>query len=321
MLQASQHARYDTHGVREPDRFSFWREAVCDSFVRLGCEYDGGGQFDGSIDINRYPVIAFSRVGGTRHRVLRRRYDISRSTENDFLLSLQLRRTASVDQHGNFAELQPRDFAIYDSTEPYALNLTDGFDMMVLQFPKDRLLSRLPDAELLTGLKVDGERPLGGMVSDNLLHMARLMNDQCDVTRVHLQESILDLVAGALAGLRGSRYELSLPEQHILLRAKTHIMAHLADLELGRESVAKSVGVSVRRLSEIFASADLTIAGFIREKRLERAASDLRDLRFTNHSIAQIALRNGFGNFQYFSSLFRQRFHCTPSEHRQARSN
>ncbi len=321
MQEFSRHIRYDTHEVGEPERFSYWREAVCDTYVLLGCEYDGEGPFDGSIDVRRHSHISFSNIGGTRHQAFRRRYDISRSNENDFLLSLQMKQTASVDQRGNNAQLQPCDFVIYDSTEPYTLGLTDGFEMMVLQFPKEKLLARLPDAEMLTGVRVNGQDALGEFVSGNLTRLANLIEEQEEYSGALLQESILDLIASALAGIRGSRYELSMPEQHILLRAKSYIRSNLDSADLCRESVAACAGLSVRRLSEIFASANLTISGYIRNQRLQRVGDDLRDPRFANQTISEIALRNGFGNFQYFSSLFRRSYGCTPSQYRLSNSN
>ena len=141
-----------------------------------------------------------------------------------------------------------------------------------------------------------------------------MLDTQVDDAQLLMQETLLDLVATALAGLRGSRYDLSLPEQHILLRAKTYIQANLGDPGLSRESVAAEIGMSVRRLSEIFSSADETIGGYIRPSRLERAARELGDSRFASQTIGEIAMRCGFKNFQHFSKLFRAHFGRSPSD-------
>ena len=314
-----QQASYETSLVRKCDRFAYWREAVCDAYVRLGCVSDVSEGFDGTLEIQRYPSIAISKVGGSQHQVSRRKRDIARSTDNDFLLSLQLKRTSRIEQRGNMAVLQPYDFAIYGSTDPYVLSLTGGFRQLVLQFPKDKLLSRLPNAELLTGLRVDGTSEIGRLVSRNVVGFAGVIESQPSDARFLIEETLLDLVATALANLQGSRLKLSLPEQHVLLRAKTHIQANLSNAGLNRESIAAEVGISVRRLSEIFALGDETIGEYIRSSRLEQAAAKLTDSRFVNQTIGEIAISCGFSNFQHFSKLFRKKFKCTPSEHRTSR--
>ena len=314
-------ASYKTSKVRKSDRFAFWREAVCDAYVRLGCSAEAPGVFDGTLDVKRYSNMSISNVGGSQHKVVRRIKDISRSTDADFLLSLQLKRNAQIEQRGNVSELKPHDFAIYGSTDPYSLSLTDGFEQLVLQFPKEKLLARLPDAELLTGLRVDGTSEIGQLVSNNIVQFANMLETQADDAQFLMQETLLDLVATALAGLRSSRYDLTLPEQHIILRAKTFIQANLGDPGLGRKTVAAEIGMSVRRLSEIFSSADETIGGYIRGSRLDRAAQELDDPRFSNQTISEIAMRCGFSNFQHFSKLFHTRFSRSPSDYRMRSSS
>lgn len=318
MQQLTQHASYATSAVKLPERFAFWREAVCDAYVRLGCETDTTEFFHGAIEVRRYQTIDISTVGGSRHKVVRRRRDIASSTENDFLLSLQRKNVSRVEQYGNTAVLNPGDFALYSSTDPYTLSLSEGFEEMVLQFPKEKLLSRLPDAEMLTGLQIDGSTGFGQFVSNNIMSMAEMIAHQSHDSRLLLQETVLDLIAAAFAAQRQSRYELSNPEQHILLRAKTFVRSRLADPDLDREMVSRDVGVSVRRLSEIFSASGESLANYIRNLRLDNAAADLRDARFSRQTISEIAIRYGFENFQHFSTLFRRRFDCTPSEYRSA---
>ena len=314
-----QRANYETSLVRTCERFAYWREAVCDAYVRLGCVSDVSENFDGALEIRRYPSIAISTVGGSQHQVSRRKRDIARSTDNDFLLSLQLRRTSRIEQRGNMAVLQPHDFAIYGSTDPYVLSLTGGFRQLVLQFPKEKLLSRLPDAELLTGLRVDGKSEIGQLVSRNVVGFAEVIESQPSDAQFLIEETLLDLVATALANLRGSRLKLSLPEQHVLLRAKTHIQANLSNIGLDRELIAAEIGISVRRLSEIFALGGETVGEYIRNSRLEQAAAKLVDSRFASQTIGEIAISCGFSNLQHFSKLFRNKFNCTPSQHRSSR--
>ena len=80
-------------------------------------------------------------------------------------------------------------------------------------------------------------------------------------------------------------------------------------------TVARHVGVALRTLESAFrlCSSD-TVAGLIRQHRLDAAAHLLRE---TNLPVSEIAGRCGFASAAYFSSAFHQRFHRTPRSVRQ----
>jgi len=309
-------AQYLTSDVQSAERFDFWRDAVCDAFVRLGCTTDVKKGFTGSLDDRRYQDLSVSHVSGSRHEVFRRKRDIARAQENDFLLSLQLHNHSRLVQHANTATLQRMDFAMYSSTDPYQLSLSQDFSQLVLQFPKAKLLSRLPNAELLTGVRIDGTQSLGAFVGKNIIELTNMMDSQPASAQVLMQETLLDMVAMALAANANSRVDISLPEQQILLRARSFVQDNLSDESLNRETVAKAVGISVRRLNEVFAKEDLSISSFIRTSRLEQVAADLADPRFTGQTISELANKWGFSSFQHFSKLFRRTYGLSPKEHR-----
>lgn len=307
---------YDTNDVTKRNRFSYWREAVCDAYVQLGCEGGDREHFRGGIGIERYANLSISNVYGTAHEVHRRKRDISRATDEYFLLSVQLEETSFVAQHGNLARLEPGDLALYGSTDPYQLTLTDNFSQMVVQLPKQRLLTRLPNADLLTGRRISGTSEIGRLVGQNIVNFSKLMLDGDGLVQSMVQDVLIDLIATGLASLDGSSLEMSLPEQHIMLRARTYIQSNLADPRMDRSAVAGATGLSVRRLNELFAKEGTSLAGFIRKARLDRTAREFTDPRFAAQSISEIAMKWGFNNFQHFSKLFRTHFGVSPSQYR-----
>ncbi|MCP5084525.1 MAG: AraC family transcriptional regulator [Alphaproteobacteria bacterium] len=153
---------FSTETVAERERFSYWREAVCDAYVHLGCEIEQPSGFQGEIKLRRYPNIAVSLVSGNAHDVYRRPQDIAQADEEYFLLSLQTSNAADITQHDRRAELKRGDCALYCSTDPYHLSLTGGFQQLVLQVRKADLLGRLPEAGQLTGMRIDCASQVGG---------------------------------------------------------------------------------------------------------------------------------------------------------------
>lgn len=308
--------RYDTADVPFKDRFSYWQEAVCDSYVRLGCDSKERRNFSGLIEISRHSALSISRVGGKAHSVRRRKRDIRTATDPFFLLSLQTARSSRITQFGQTADLTVGDMALYSSTDPYELELTDDFSQMVVQLPKEKLLARLPNAEMMTARKIDGQSGIGALVRQNILAFSDHASTSNATLQALVQETLIDLIATGLASQDGSRFELSSPEQHVMLRAKSFIRNRMGDAALDRNLVADEIGMSVRRLNAIFSKEGKSLSSFIRESRLDAVANDLHDVRFVALSISEIAIKYGFENFQNFSTSFRSHFGTSPRDYR-----
>ncbi|WP_428669394.1 helix-turn-helix domain-containing protein [Roseibium sp.] len=308
--------RYDTAKVAPRDRFAFWRDAVCESFVRLGCETENLTRFKGLLKTTQHSMLSISEVSGLAHTVDRRPSDIRTASEEYFLLSLETGRGARISQFGAQANLRPGDMVLYDSTSPYRLELNDGFSQMVVQLPKERLLARFPNARMVAGHRIDGQSGLGQLVRDNILAFSHHAGTDDPTLQAMVQETLIDLIATGLASVAGGTAELSAPDRQVLLRTKAWIASQLGNPDLDRTMVAAAMGLSVRRLNSVFAKEGSSLSGFIRVKRLDAAAADLRDKRCSGLTVSEIALRNGFSNFQHFSTAFKRHHGLSPRDWR-----
>ena len=249
--------QHHTKQVKENDRFSYWREAVCDTYVQLGCETDETQAFEGGIELVRSPRMSVSTVFSDNLIVNRRKKDIASSTDDCFLLGVQLRNKGYVAQNDRVAELHPGDLALYSSTETYQLLFPSSYKQLVFQFPKSDLLARLPNCELLTARKVSHSTEIGRLVSKSLVDFALRIDNPNEIVQHYMKDVVIDLIATGLASIENSTFELSSPEQHIMLRAKSYIHANLGNSNLTRTMVANAMGVSVRRLRDIFSKEEL----------------------------------------------------------------
>ena len=303
---------FSTRSVRQRDRFAYWREAICDSYVLLDCDAEQPQDFDGEIILNRLSNLSASFVSGSQQLVKRRRRDIARSGEESFLVSLQLEKSGVISQADRSAQLKPGDFALYSSVDRYVIDVPQGFKQLVIQIPRSTLLARIPQADLLTGITVPGQSAIGGIVHDSVTRLISSIDQSNQATVQALQDSVIDLVVTGLASLRETRYELSRPEQHILARADAAIRANIHNEHFDRSALAALLGLSVRRLSEIFQADQRSMSHTIREMRLNRIAADLRDLRNSRQSIGEIAYRWGISNQQSLVRSFKAQFGESP---------
>lgn len=89
---------------------------------------------------------------------------------------------------------------------------------------------------------------------------------------------------------------------------------HLGDAEFSVDRLAQSVALSRRQLTRRLREATgESPAAFIRGYRLDRAAEHLAD-GYTG-TIAELAYNVGFGSASYFSTAFKRRFDCSPSQY------
>lgn len=86
---------------------------------------------------------------------------------------------------------------------------------------------------------------------------------------------------------------------------------------LGRSELAEFLGVSQEALSQIIrAERDCTVHAYINSFRTEEARRQLDS--DANESIAEIAVKLGFGTARTFQRAFKERFDMTPSQYRAA---
>lgn len=312
--------QYSTDHIDPRQRFDYWRGVICDAYLPIHCHVADQHHFNGSIALERLSRLTLSHVRGSAQTVRRRSAEIGRNADAFFMLSVQLSNSCQLSQSGRSAVLQPGDFALYSTADPYEILCEAPVDQLVVQLPYEPLLARVPHADLLTGLAVSARSEIGGLLSSQLRQYARTISGQPAAVQSQLQEVMIDLVATGLSTLSEDRVDVSRPEHMVLIRAKSTIRENLRNHDLDRDFLARHMNMSARHLSRIFARDDLSIAAFIRQSRLEAIAADLIDPRMTVLSISEIACKWGITNFQHFSKLFKDAYGLPPRTYRQTRS-
>lgn len=309
---------YSTDQVRNRERFAFWKDAICDAYVHLGCENLGADSFQGAIDLNSLNETRLSFVRSDAQHVRRRRRDIGRSTEADFLLSIQLRGAGIIRQADREAFLAPGDFALYSSTDPYDLIFPASFEQLVVQVPKSYLLDEIPITDQLTAMPISGQQSAGQTIARTIVGIARGLDAQAGPAANSMETAIREMICCGLYQLQGGdRLATKRSELLTVLRIESFIASHLNRPDLDRQFVASGVGLSVRRINELLARQQTSITRKIRDGRLDRIRRELACPSRAHEQIGTIAAKWGFCDLQHFSRSFRQAFGRSPREYRQ----
>ena len=307
-----------TEDVTEKERLEYWIDMICDEFVQLDCSSDEKTDFKGELRGCELDNIRVSEVGASRQHVTRSRKQIAKSTESEFLLSLQLEDVGIVNQDGRRAELHPGDFALYDSTRPYTLHFDRPFRQIVLQIPYDSLAEQFLTPENITARRVSARTAVGALTSQFIQSVAGRLDILTAQERGAINHHIIELVAlsmGSMSSLRELDGQ-SIARTAILERIKQYIEINIRHPQLTPAQVARHHHISERYQRMLFASTGTTLSKYILNKRLELCREALENPDLCDNSISQIAFNYGFNDAAKFSRKFKERYGVSPKEFR-----
>ena len=190
--------RKGTSDLEERDRTDYWRDIICDEYVKLDCrkladDFQGEVRGGGSLG-----ELQFSEVLADAQYVERSRRQIAKCSEADFLISFQLARRGLVRQNGREALLTPGSFALYDSTQPYSLTFNERFHQLVIQMPKEVLSRHLMNPEQYTAVPISGQSGLGAVLTDFIFSLARELH-HVQAAPNELSENLTNMIAIAFS--------------------------------------------------------------------------------------------------------------------------
>lgn len=309
--------RWSTLSQPVHEQFAFWREVVCRAFVDLLPQRRDRGPFAGTVRSWPLSEITVSEVASQAQRVLRGTREIDASPKPVFYVNLQLRGEGKIRQGGRCAHLRPGDFAVVDTLRPYELAFESEFTQLSFHLPQSLLAPHLPAPPEATAVRIAASTPVGRLVSGYLRSVARCAPAADPALALGLAQhvgSLIGLGLGAASPTVASG--MSRTRAAHLQAAHGQIELHLGDPNLTADRVAAYVGISTRHLQRLFAERGTSFGRWVLERRLQSAHRDLADPAFATWTITQLAFRWGFGSSSQFGRAFRDRYGCTPTNHR-----
>lgn len=306
--------------VPEAQRLAFWTDMVCSTYVQLDCDAPPGVKtVSGTIGAATLATLQLSQVESTAQVVRRTPARIACASEDFFLVSIQTRGTGRIEQDGRSACLTPGDFALYDSTRPYALHFDAPFQQFVLRLPGQTLRSALRDSHALTASTVSGQRGAGHLMIGMIRGLADNIHSLAPESASAVAESVTQILVAGLASLPAAqRTPVSQRLAYHRQQIKACVRARLREPGLTVGAIAAELRVAVSSLHRAWQGEGGTIAEYIWAQRLEAARRDLCSPAHQARSVSAIAYSWGFNDAAHFSRAFRARFGCAPRDMRDA---
>jgi AraC-like DNA-binding protein len=311
-LNRPDRVRIDTSDKLPSERMDYWRSSMSDQFLPLQVEPDGA-LLHGSIVGHSVAETRLRQIRGTGHMFARRDQDIRAADPEVLHLMLLDRGRTWVEQDGRSARLTQGDLLFYDSSRPFVFRTDHASQATICLLPK-RLLP-LPQRvqQKHIAFPVPSNDGVPAAVAAFITMMINHSADADPVQQMALQQAMVSMYMALLSDDHDRRSPTSV---HLAI-SRTFITRNLSNPELCPSDIAVACNLSLSYLHRIFSAEGMTVAGHLREQRLQAAHRDLTSAA-VDEPVIRIARRWGIADPSQFSRMFKKRFGLTPGELRRS---
>jgi len=300
----------DLSRVAESERVAVWTKWSGETFSNILVSDCPGGALDGFIRGVSLGAGRLLKVRSPGRRLVRKPVP---QVEPALTVVLQLTGVSHVDQGMRSCVLTAGDISVTDGIYPFQQQVSYASELMLLQLPRETAVARYPALLQSSAQAHAACQPAVALVRGALEAAFR--------TAVHLSAAQRDRLCHALfalATLLSDEHAAPASKDHYRQQtALTQIEEHLGERTFSATFLASRVGLSRRRLDEIFVkSFGRPVTAYIWERRLERAKHMLDDGCYRGQTITEIAFSVGFENTSHFSRAFKNRYGTSPSDWR-----
>jgi AraC-like DNA-binding protein len=296
-----------------------WMDLIRERFVALRITPHDSSEVRGAVRTRRIGHLQAASVSSAPQR-----FDRTLSlaaTESNGLLAVGLvtRGTGHLEQDGRSCTVSGGGFALYDTTRPFSWTLESEWQLRVFTWPLSGI--PIPDTQLqrLTAITIAGNSGIGSLLSPMLLRLSGTDAIGLSSTAaVRVADEIAELAIVAAAET-GRDEACSGSDRDLLRRVHGFVEENLADPGLDSARIAEHFFISTRTLHRLFARHGVTVAAWVKRRRLEASRRAL--CATADVPINLIAARYGFTNASYFSREFAAEFGQSPRRYRQRHRN
>jgi len=311
-------ALFSTQGLNPLQSFRRWRETLVGRGVPLEQARLDDGPFAATLEAARVGPLLLTRVAHGAMRSEATRGLIQRNGKDGTVVVIFKLAGVSMRSQDDRSSVQRRGDIVVIDHRPAAHESSTGSQSLFLELPRERLESALGSARLYTAMTM-GSDVASTALTVKFFHDLVGLRARLDPDSAARMASVgVDLIVASIAERLAQEIPRPLHGTVVVQRAKAHVDAHLGDPTLDPPQLAAAVGVSLRRLQELFHERGQHISDWIWQRRLERATKRLADPGCAHLPIGTLAFDCGFASQAHFSRRFKERHGSTPREYRHA---
>ncbi|MER7048466.1 AraC-like ligand-binding domain-containing protein [Streptomyces jumonjinensis] len=318
---------FSTEDVPARERFAYFEASAALGHVPTCIRSEREDDFRASMRVLELGDLLLSSLTFPRLTCVRTPRLIRQWDPEVYEAHYMVQGAGGVSQAGREAAITSGKLVLVDSSEPHQAWLTadtDTLSMLIIRVP--RTLLPLPPKEVRRAVArpVDLTRGIGGAFHRWLTGIETGSHEFTASDVPTLASVTVDLLASLLERVLETEGGETTPETRgrvLRLEVQEFIQQHLGDPSLSPATIAAAHRISVSYLHKLFHEQELTVAGWIRRRRLEQCRRDLADPGLARRPIHAIAARWGFTSNAHFSRAFRTAYDISPREYRRSALN
>jgi AraC-like DNA-binding protein len=308
---------FSTQRIHRRDKFDCWHSVACKQIVDHDSRPEARLSFNAEIELGTLGDLELILFNNSPIQVSHTAAHVSRVKSDHLFVCRQMSGSALLEQETREIALDAGSVMLLDPLLPYSGKFLRDSKMLVVKVPRRELEARLGKIRNMVTRLINpagAEDRLTSVVMGMLPSLASQMNSISDQI---VSNHVFDLIAVSLAkAVEGARPRVSCSKALLLLNIRAVIEARLSDPSLDPQTVADSVGVSVRYANEVLEEHNTSLARLILARRLARCRYALEDPAQANRTISEIAYGWGFSDLTHFGRRFKQAYQILPREAR-----
>jgi AraC-like DNA-binding protein len=306
---------FSTAGLAPWHKESFWNEVASEHNSRLEIEVFDAERFDGTLNrVSAGPVDLISVYCAAAH--VRHARPSAGDAEPGYILVAPLHRHFELRVESAMPVIVGQgDVCLLDFAHPHEAVHSEGVRLLCVDIPRPTLEGLAPGIHRLAGQLLVQDTVAARTLSGLLQTLGRELAAGGTSELPHqVGTSLLGLIAAAYQSQLASGSQRG---ARTCARAyRGYIDLRLTEPGLKPASVASHFGVSERYLRMVLKADGETFSAYLLRRRLMRCAQRLRDPKYAQMTILDIALGAGFSSATHFADAFRARYEQCPREYR-----
>ncbi|MFF4760725.1 helix-turn-helix domain-containing protein [Streptomyces sp. NPDC001292] len=301
------------------ERFDHWCSLTTDTLIPNLLSSDHAANFRAELRLVDLGAVQVSKLRYPPLETRRTAKLIRRSDPESYQVMLNLRGGHRLVQGGRDVAGTAGELMLYDTSRPWqgdACSDRGHISGIMVQLPRTLLPLPYERVLSLTAARIPADDGVAALLAGFLRQMTANAHSYTLADAGRLAAITVDLLAAVCAHHLEAEQQLQ-PETHhhsLILRIRAFIEQHLADPGLTPEAVAAAHHISTRHLHRVFQAQGLTVAGWIRRRRLENCHRDLSEPHNEHRPVWAVAADWGFVDKAHFSRLFRAAYGITPRD-------
>lgn len=321
---------WSTEGLAPKDQFAYWSDVVCEACTPLAAvrtrqhlaRSSVGKGLTGWARAVRLADSTSTEFASCTQRLTHGPAEVRRGRDEQIFVNLQLNGTTRGEQDGRMCVVPPGSFAVFDTTRPYVLEFDespDGAPWRVLSFKiaRDQMLPLIPLPALRTARTIDARSGAGAVAADMMTSLWRSRAQLSAASRLALDHACTEVIATALGAFEKDVHDRGTVDDALRASIARFVHERLPHGQVPAVEAARHVGISVRKLHQLYDGCETTFGATVRDLRLQRAARQL-ETRGSDVTVTDVANRWGFCDASHFTRAFKAKYGMTPTAYRES---